>query len=239
MTPLMETDSRVQYAPSLRRGELGTLLYLRGGSLLVQPFDADRLQIAGEPIPILQNVALCRPKCPSVLLSFPTTASWSIKRVGLFSELKWYDRAGRAVGTVVVSSPICWYFANFAPTAGRWQRQCGTRIMDGQIFGCSMQTGGKAVGSTYPPASHMRSVWSSDGERVAFAASRTGPPRLTSVERSAGGKEQELLNRQSIGQVARLNQIQVPTIWSRDGPFHRVRHRVGGRRTRVVAGRDG
>ena len=217
VTPLMETDSRVQYAPPLRRGELGTLLYLRGGSLLVQPFDADRLQIAGEPIPILQNIIYVGPSAQACFSVSDTgvlvyQAGWPL------SELKWYDRAGRAVGTVGSPAPYVGTL-RISPdgrqvAAAVWNPDNGRP--DIWVFDAN---GRESRRLTYPPGSHMRSVWSSDGERVAFAASRTGPPRLTSVERSAGGKEQELLNRQSIGQVTRLNQIQVPTDWSRDGRF--------------------
>ena len=59
--PLMQTDSRVQYAPAFRIDQPGALLYIRGSSLLVQPFDAEHLRLAGEPFPIAQNVIYFRP----------------------------------------------------------------------------------------------------------------------------------------------------------------------------------
>lgn len=216
-TPLMETDSGVQYAPPSRRGEAGTLLYVRQGSLLSQPFDADRLRIAGEPSAIVQNVTYFGPSaeaCFSVsdngVLAYQT--GWPV------SELKWYDRTGRVVGTIGKPAP---YVGNLriSPdgrqiSAAIWNPDNGRS--DVWLFDANGRENRRL---TYPPASHFRAVWSPEGERVAFAASQTGAPRLVSLKTSDSSKEQQLLNPASEEQVTRLNQIQAPTDWSRDGRF--------------------
>jgi hypothetical protein len=91
---LMETDSRAEYAPPSRVGDPGHLLFIRGGSLLAQPFDLERMQLAGEPFSIAQNVPYYGP-----VLS----ANFSVSPNGVLvyqsgfpnAELKWYDRAGK------------------------------------------------------------------------------------------------------------------------------------------------
>jgi len=216
-TTLMETDSRVQYAPPLRRGEPGKLLYLRGGSLLVQPFDVEKLHPVGEPFPILQNVIYFGPgasACYSVsdngVLVYQ--AGWPL------SELKWYDRTGHAVGTV--GQPAPYVGAVRISPDGRqvaatiWTAETGRP--DIWIFAAD---GRESRRLTYPPGAHSRPVWSPNGDRLAFGGSRTGPPKLAFLENAEAGKEQPLLNEMSLGQAARLSQIELPTDWSPDGRF--------------------
>ena len=97
--PLMQTDSAVQYAPPLRPGEPGYLLFIRGSSLLAQSFDADRLQLAGEPFAIAQNVIYFG---PSLSTSFSVSENGVLVYQAGFpdSQLKWYDRSGKEVGEV-------------------------------------------------------------------------------------------------------------------------------------------
>src|SRR6202012_3667002 len=60
-TALLETDSRGEYAPPRREGEAGHLLFVRGGILLAQAFDANALRLEGEPVHLAQNVVYFRP----------------------------------------------------------------------------------------------------------------------------------------------------------------------------------
>ena len=85
VTPLMETDSRVQYAPSLRRGELGTLLYLRRGGVLFwfNPLTRTGCKLRASRFRSCRTSSMSA-QVPKRASQFPTTASWSIKRVGLF-----------------------------------------------------------------------------------------------------------------------------------------------------------
>jgi serine/threonine protein kinase/sugar lactone lactonase YvrE len=54
--PILVTDSRPAYAPSADPDH-GHLLVVRDGVLLAYPFDARRLALAGEPVPIAEDVA--------------------------------------------------------------------------------------------------------------------------------------------------------------------------------------
>jgi DNA-binding winged helix-turn-helix (wHTH) protein len=177
-TPLMETDSGVQYAPPSHRGEPGSLLYVRGGSLLVQSFDADRLKLAGEPYSIVQNITYFSPSAE---------ACFSVSNNGVLvyqsgwplSELKWYDRSGHVVDTIGRPAPYVGTL-RISPdgrqvAAAVWNPDNGKE--DIWVFDA---TGRESRRLTYPPAAHSRAVWSPRGERVAFGASGTGPPRLAS-----------------------------------------------------------
>ena len=59
-TPLLTNCSRAQYVPGDPNAPAGSrsshLLYARDGSLLAQPFDSDRLRLAGDAIPAGQEI---------------------------------------------------------------------------------------------------------------------------------------------------------------------------------------
>ena len=89
-TPLMPT-----YAPSLDPGA-GHLLFVRDGTLWSQPFDARRLALAGEAVPVAERVGIFR-----LGANFSTSANGVLayRSVGTaLSRLTWYDRAGTVLG---------------------------------------------------------------------------------------------------------------------------------------------
>jgi Tol biopolymer transport system component/DNA-binding winged helix-turn-helix (wHTH) protein len=213
-TPLMEADSRVEYAPPLRPGQPGYLLFIRGGSLLAQPFDAKRLLLIGEPSPIVQNVLFFRPTA---------SASFSVSDNGVLvyqagaplSELRWYDRAGNVTGTaggpVPFSGPLRLSPDGRNVVADVWSPDFGNR--DIWLFS---QDGKEKRRLTVPTAQHIRPIWSPDGKRVIFCSSQTGPCVLTSLETNEGSKEIQL--KEAIHTKAPAD-LQIPTDWSRDGRF--------------------
>jgi hypothetical protein len=207
--PLMETDSRVQYAPPLHAGEPGHLLFIRGASLVVQPFDPDRLRLVGEPVPIAQNVDYFSPTaaaCFSVsgngFLVYQTGAP--------LSELKWYDRAGRVLG--VAGRPASYVgTVRISPdgrqlAAGVWSPDKGG--MDIWVFGANARESRRL---TSGPAVYTRPVWSTDGKRVAFGRALGGPPQIATMDLAEGGKEQAIPNA--------FFQVRLPTDWSPDDRF--------------------
>jgi eukaryotic-like serine/threonine-protein kinase len=213
--PLVETDSRVQYAPPQRAGQPGTLFYVRGASLVIQSFNPSRLRLDGEPLAIVQNIAYFRPSA---------SACFSVSDNGVLvyqagfpvSELNWYDRTGRAVGAVGRPAPYVGSL-RVAPdgqqvAATLWSPENGA--WDVWVFEAN---GRESRRLTYPPASHGRPVWSPEGTRIAFGASHAGPPRLATLEMAEDGKEQVVAKETPI--EAPVDQIQLPTDWSSDGRF--------------------
>jgi hypothetical protein len=56
-TALMLTDTQVIFVPDqVKGGSQGHLLFGRNSTLLSLRFDADRLQVAGEPVPVAKAV---------------------------------------------------------------------------------------------------------------------------------------------------------------------------------------
>ena len=211
---LMETNSRVEYAPPLRPGEAGSLLFIRGASLLAQPFDADHLRLAGEPFPIAQKVPYYGP-----VLS----ANFSVSGNGVLvyqagfpnAELKWYDRSGNELGTA--GRPLAQWGQVRASRDGKrvaatvWSPENGgTGIW---IFDANSKESRRF---TFPPEVHRRPVWSPDGTQLAVGSSpAVGAPQLALLD-VASGKGQPFVDAAA---GAQSQPHALPTDWSRDGRF--------------------
>jgi Tol biopolymer transport system component/predicted Ser/Thr protein kinase len=214
--PLMETDSRVQYALARRPGEPGYLLFLRGGSLQAQPFDPDSLRLAGEPFPIAQNVVFYG---PTLSASFSVSANGVLVYQAGYpnSELKWYDRAGKELGTAGRPA-MHWGNVRISHDGLR----VATAIWSPETGGAGVwmfETDGRESHRlTFPPEVHRRPVWSPDGTRLAIGRSQVvgSGPRLAIVEVAGGGNAQAFGD----GQAPRgAHLTAVPTDWSPDGRF--------------------
>lgn len=91
---LLKNDSNAVYTPP------GFLLFARETTLMAQPFDANKLQLSGEPFPIAEEV------------TFTAQASYSnfsISDTGVMvfwsgnlsnRQLLWFDRSGKQLGAV-------------------------------------------------------------------------------------------------------------------------------------------
>ena len=94
---LLATTSGPVYVPS-SDSDSGQVLFLRQGTLMAQPFDAHRLELSGEAVPVAAQVG-----------SFLDYGFFSASNNGVLVyrsavgedyQLKWFDRQGRVLGTV-------------------------------------------------------------------------------------------------------------------------------------------
>ena len=95
---ILSDGSVPTYVPPPKRGVLGHLLFVRGKTLLAQKFDAEKLEVRGDAIPIVERVGLrgsTRPFTASengVLVFSPGTSQEV--------TLTWLDRAGKRLQSV-------------------------------------------------------------------------------------------------------------------------------------------
>jgi Tol biopolymer transport system component len=217
---LMETDSRLQYAPPRRAGEPGHLLFMHRGNLLAQSFDADHLQLAGEAFPVAQNVIYYGPTL---------SANFSVSGNGILvyqagfptSELKWYDRGGNELGAV--GRPAThWGNVRISHDGRRVAATVWTPETGGAGIWVFDVNGRESRRLTFPPEVHRRPVWSHDGMRLAFGGSRYvgGGPRLAALDLAGNGTTSDLAKDLPESEAKRIaNMANLPTDWSRDGRF--------------------
>src|SRR5262249_27129443 len=77
----------------------GYLLFIRDLSLVAQQFDANKLELTGEPIPLVEQVTVG----PFVQASFSVSDNGMLAYLGgglTNSELMWVDRTGKQLGSI-------------------------------------------------------------------------------------------------------------------------------------------
>ena len=97
--PILSDQSGAVYAEGANP-DRGYLLIVRDNSLMAQPFDAERLAVAGESIPVADNIVQ-----PANAIAFSASATGTLAfrsrgALGDESRLIWFDRKGMPLGQV-------------------------------------------------------------------------------------------------------------------------------------------
>ena len=191
------------YAPPQKEGP-GHLLYLREGTLMAQPFDARRLELAGDAFPVAEQVSSLR---SLAFFSASTNGALAYRTGGGASyHLGWFDRAGKHLG---IAGPAGDYQdLALSPddsrvVASRLDPQSGNR--DLWLIELDRNSASRF---TFHVAMDQWPVWSPDGARIAFSSPREGPEGLYQKVASGAGSDELLLKP---GARALAND------WSRDG----------------------
>ncbi len=179
---------------------------MRENTLMVQTFDAGRLALTGEPMPVAEQVGIEGLRgfysvSPSGALAYRAGAP----AAGF--QLTWFDRQGKAQGT----------FAEVSPDRGIALSADGTRaaVRDappnvvGDIWTLDFARGVRTR-FTFRQNAGSFAVWSPDGSRIAFAGGNL-LDTLYEKASSGAGEEKELLKKPG--------EVKAPTSWSRDGRF--------------------
>ena len=96
---LLNTVSNVAYTPP------GYLLFVRDWTLMAQPFDAERLQLTGEPFQIADQLTYS---------IYSGQGAFSVSDAGVLAYIKggnmrqliWFNRAGQELGPLVHRTPM-------------------------------------------------------------------------------------------------------------------------------------
>ncbi len=186
----------------------GFLLFTRGSTLMAQRFDERRFALAGEAVPVAEQLRVD---------PFPRTSYFSASTNGILVfqedpfpgyELTWFDRAGRQTGTL--GSPADYADLSLSPDGRRAVvsiSETGTTNRDLWIFDIER---GLRTRFTAGPAPETHSVWSPDGGHVVFDSRRKGHRDLY-AKASDGSEAEEVLLEDGFDKA--------PTAWSPDGRF--------------------
>jgi dipeptidyl aminopeptidase/acylaminoacyl peptidase len=201
---VLNTTVRAAYAPPEH------LLFLREGTLLAQPFDAEKLKLTGEAVPIADGVAY-NPANGRTTFSVPASGVLTYREGGVGgaapTDLVWFDRAGKRVGSV--GDKLLHIELAISPD-GRRLAVARRDTRGGADIWLHDLSRGTSSRLTTDAALHYSPLWSPDGSRIVFSSERNGSYDL--YQRAASGAgEDELLVRSGDDKVA--------TDWSADGRF--------------------
>ncbi|MBD3872286.1 MAG: protein kinase [Acidobacteria bacterium] len=200
-TALTPADSRVQYA------EPGFLIYVLDGMLVGHPFDADRAELIGEPMPLADNVG----SSAVGLADFSAAADGTLVfRSGESGgrRLLWFDRAGLELSAVAEGDE----FRNTSLSPD------GSRVVSGIADDDSGNRDlwihdldrGVASRFTFDPAADSNPLWSPDGTQIVFSSTRDEKRGLYRKDASGVGPAELLLD---------VADGAGPNTWSSDGRF--------------------
>jgi serine/threonine protein kinase len=185
----------------------GNIFFLREGTLMAQPFDAGKLQLRGEPVPVAEHVgaelsAGFFAVSPTGVLAYRTGASAT---TGL--QHTWFDREGKPAG--MFGEPNNDFGVTLSPDGTRAAERDTVQQTRGDVWLLDFARGVRTR-LTFRQNLGSYPVWSPDGSRIAFSA---GDSLDAIYEKSASGagEEKELMKKPG--------EIKIPTSWSHDGRF--------------------
>jgi len=206
--PLLVNEIFPQYYVPSGDSGTGHLLFYRDGTVLAQPFNPNKLELSGEPVPIAEPVG-----------SADGSGFFSASTNGVLTyvegnpngnfQLTWFNREGKHLGTV--GEP-----GNFGPSAlSRDGKQAAVSRFDSQsrdskLWLFDFTRGGAATRFTFGASFDIAPVFSPDGSRIVFLSNRDGPGNLYQKLTNGAKNEEPLL---------KSTEAKLPDSWSEDGRF--------------------
>ncbi len=200
---LLGADSGAIYDPGSEY-----LLFVRQGTLLAQSFDLKTLTLAGEPLPVAEQIE------SSVYLGVP---AFSVSDAGVLAygvgtgratfQMVWVDRQGKVSGTV---GPEANYRGLDLAPGGNL---VATHRHDGQggdIWVTELSRGTSSRFTFDASLENSSPIWSPDASQIVFGSVRTGKWGLYLKAANGAGAEERLVE---------SNVPIAPMSWSPDGRF--------------------
>jgi Tol biopolymer transport system component/predicted Ser/Thr protein kinase len=205
---LLATSADAVYAPSEDK-EHGYLLFLRDSTLMAQPFDAARLALAGEPVPVpgAERIGITAYGFGRFTTSSNGALAYVVGAEGGSTQLTWFDRQGKTLETIGQRGSYNTLALSPDGTRVAAERRDGT---GSDLWLIDAKSGGKNDRFTFDPGAETAPVWSPDGSRVVYASNRGGGFNLYQKLSNLAGNEEELF---------KSGEQKYPTDWSRDGRF--------------------
>jgi serine/threonine protein kinase len=196
-------ESRAEYA------EPGYLLFMRGGSLVAQPFDEGGLNFTGEPFPVAEAVRGSPNGGGDFSVSRNGVLVYAVG-AGQRGRLVWVERNGlrqEVEGTATIPALL-------NPALSPDLRRVAVRVMDPQVRTRDLWLLDLARGVTsrltFEPSNENYPVWSADGTRILYFSDASGSRGLHIKSATGAGGDELLLK--SADDLT-------PSDWSKDGRY--------------------
>jgi len=199
-TRLLETDANAIFLPPRH------LLFVRQSTLFAQPFDTDRLELAGDPLPLGEQVDTAGEGIGA--FSASTTGEFAYRSGGASRKLQWFDRSGRTLGEIGGADSSQPSEPELSPDGRRVVLQ---RTVNGNpdVWVLDVMRG-VLTRFTFHPANELSPIWSRDGRAIVFGSNRKGIVDLYQKASNGAGAEELFLE----SPLPKL-----PTDFSPDGRF--------------------
>jgi eukaryotic-like serine/threonine-protein kinase len=200
---LVQADSNALYASP------GFLLYLRGGTLMAQPFDAGSRKLKGEAFPVAEQVA-----SPQLFrLGYFTVSQtgmmvYQTGEAASSGQFVWFEADGKPGN--VISEPGAEQEPQLSPDGRRLAYQMsdsGGKSADIWILDLER---GVRTRFTFGPDIADTPVWSPDGTRIAYDVIQKGRGDIYVKNASGAGSAEALYQSEA---------NKTPVDWSRDGRY--------------------
>lgn len=176
----------------------GYLFFSRGTSLLVAPFDAHKLRMTGPAVPVVDSIYTIGP-WNGALYDVAEDGTLLYARGGMVEPkrtLVWVDASGK---TTPIPLPLQPYEEPRLSPDGAHVAVAARTIENVDIWNADLVRN-TLTRVTFDPGEDETAMWSRDGQRIAFAASRTGRARSIYWQRADGvGGEEELVAAPVVG----------------------------------------
>ncbi|MBK5291990.1 MAG: protein kinase [Acidobacteriia bacterium] len=192
------------FAPGV--GSTGRLLFQREGTLMAQAFDPGKMQLSGDPVPVVQSIATFL-IMPAVSASDHGVLAYSTGNRSRNTQLSWFSRDGKPVADV--GAPARNSYPALSPEEKRVVVSefgyTGGGTSDLWVHDMDR---GRHTRLTFDPAFDSFPVWSPDGARIAYYSNRSGNGDLYIKAASGAGADEVLFQSPT---------LKFLTDWSRDG----------------------
>jgi Tol biopolymer transport system component len=197
---LVATTGAAVYAPP------GWLLFIRGGTLVARRLDMSQGVLIGDPVTVADPVGQSTFGGSAVSASATGAVMYRMGGGGGRHQLTWFDRSGKALGTIGAPDSNSMIAPAVSPDG--W-RVAVTRTVEGNTDVWLIDAV-RTSRFTVDPSFDGFPMWSPDGSRIAFSSTRKGHFDLY-VKAASGAGGEELL--------VESPRLKVPADWSSDGRY--------------------
>jgi predicted Ser/Thr protein kinase len=185
----------------------GYVFFLRGRTLMAQPFNARRLQLERDAVPVAEDVETTWFSTAVFAVSESGALAYrASSTIGTF-QLSWFDRQGQPLGTI--GAPGTDHSVALSPDGTRAVVKDSPYGVPGDLWTLDLESGARTR-LTLDRSAYSPGVWSPDGTLIAYAAGDSGDTLYAKAASGLGGAR-ELLKEPGLRHYA--------TSWSRDGRF--------------------